>query len=141
LYETARTLESHFGRPQDIEWAIDEDNKLYILQSRLLIPVMASDQIIEPIVISKDVLLQGGATGCPGMAAGPTCICRDLQELTRFPEGGVLISRHASPKLSRVMPGCAAIITEIGSPYSHMAIIARNLIFPQLWTFRGLRDD
>lgn len=27
-------IEKHYGKPQDIEWAVDEDNKIYILQSR-----------------------------------------------------------------------------------------------------------
>jgi pyruvate,water dikinase len=34
LLALARTIEGHFGAPQDIEWAIDRDNKLFVLQSR-----------------------------------------------------------------------------------------------------------
>jgi len=30
----ARSIEDFYGRPQDIEWAIDGNGKLYILQSR-----------------------------------------------------------------------------------------------------------
>jgi pyruvate,water dikinase len=37
LTDQAKTIESHFGEPQDIEWAIEDDGtdtRLYILQSR-----------------------------------------------------------------------------------------------------------
>ncbi len=34
LVELARRVESHFGRPQDVEWAIDADGQLFVLQSR-----------------------------------------------------------------------------------------------------------
>jgi pyruvate, water dikinase len=34
LLELARRIESHFGSPQDVEWAIDADGELFVLQSR-----------------------------------------------------------------------------------------------------------
>ncbi len=34
LREVARRIEKHYGRPQDIEWAIDQQDRLRILQSR-----------------------------------------------------------------------------------------------------------
>ncbi|MDQ2649113.1 MAG: PEP-utilizing enzyme [Actinomycetota bacterium] len=34
LHELADTLAEHFGGPQDIEWAVDGDHELWVLQSR-----------------------------------------------------------------------------------------------------------
>jgi pyruvate,water dikinase len=34
LLELARRAEGHFGSPQDVEWAIDGDGELFVLQSR-----------------------------------------------------------------------------------------------------------
>jgi len=34
LKQSAEILESHFGGPQDIEWTIDDDGELFLLQSR-----------------------------------------------------------------------------------------------------------
>jgi pyruvate,water dikinase len=34
LLALARKIEDHFGTPQDIEWAIDRDGELFVLQSR-----------------------------------------------------------------------------------------------------------
>jgi phosphohistidine swiveling domain-containing protein len=41
----ARQVEAHFGRPQDIEWAIDLSGKLYLLQTR---PITALAQMPDP---------------------------------------------------------------------------------------------
>lgn len=34
LVELGKKIESHYGKPQDIEWAIDNEHKIWILQSR-----------------------------------------------------------------------------------------------------------
>jgi pyruvate,water dikinase len=34
LRDIARKVEHHYGRPQDIEWAIDRSGKIFVLQSR-----------------------------------------------------------------------------------------------------------
>jgi pyruvate,water dikinase len=34
LVAAGRRVEKHFGAPQDIEWALDQDGELFILQSR-----------------------------------------------------------------------------------------------------------
>jgi len=34
LREIARKVERHYGRPQDIEWAIDQSGEIHLLQSR-----------------------------------------------------------------------------------------------------------
>jgi pyruvate,water dikinase len=46
LLDLARRVEGHFGSPQDIEWAIDGDGELFVLQSRPVtgLPERASAQ-------------------------------------------------------------------------------------------------
>jgi pyruvate,water dikinase len=34
LAEVARKVEQHYGKPQDIEWALDQDGNILLLQSR-----------------------------------------------------------------------------------------------------------
>jgi pyruvate,water dikinase len=34
LRDLGRKIERHYGRPQDIEWAIDRNGKIFMLQSR-----------------------------------------------------------------------------------------------------------
>jgi pyruvate,water dikinase len=34
LRDIARKVERHYGKPQDIEWAVDRTGKIFLLQSR-----------------------------------------------------------------------------------------------------------
>ncbi len=52
LREAARLIEKHYGRPQDIEWAIDRGGALRILQSRP--ETVWSAQEAAPVSAAKD---------------------------------------------------------------------------------------
>lgn len=142
LRQAARSLERHFGSPQDIEWAIDNSGKMYILQSRPMVVarktrdnrgVQLNDPASEPI-------LSGGYVACPGVGAGPVYHVRNEADLERFPQGHVIVAHHSSPTFSRAMTRCAAIITEIGSPIGHMAILAREFGVPAIVGIDGVMD-
>ncbi|NLE90057.1 MAG: phosphoenolpyruvate synthase, partial [Dehalococcoidales bacterium] len=67
LANMGRLIEDHYGQPQDIEWA-RENNTFYIVQSR---PVTAlKESMEEEIEIDAPVLLTGDAAS-PGLASGP----------------------------------------------------------------------
>ena len=66
----ARDLEQHFGSPQDVEWAVTEDRRLFLLQSRPLRIARASVRTSEPVP-GYPVLLSGGEVACPGVGSGP----------------------------------------------------------------------
>jgi len=138
LVDAARRLESHFGRPQDIEWAIDPGGELYILQTRPMVaaPTLPRKAIrIEPE--GGAAILRGGHTACPGIGAGPVFVLRSDDDIGRCPPGSVLVARHSSPAYSRLMAGCRAIVTDVGSPIGHMAILAREFRVPAIV---GLED-
>ncbi|MFO7324952.1 MAG: PEP/pyruvate-binding domain-containing protein, partial [Pseudomonadota bacterium] len=52
LRETGRRIERHYGRPQDIEWALDQQGELRILQSRPETVWAARDA--APVAEAKD---------------------------------------------------------------------------------------
>ncbi len=56
----------------------------------------------------------------------------DLDDLKNFPEGGVLIAHKDSSQFIEVMARAAAIITEVGTPVSHMATLCREARVPCL---------
>jgi pyruvate,water dikinase len=137
LRQAARVIETHFGGPQDIEWALEQNDKLYILQCRPMgvMGPISTNGLASPE--PDDPLISGGITACPGIGAGPVSILRSDDDLDRFPIGGVLVAKHSSPKFSRVMTQCAAIITEKGSPSGHMAILAREFRVPTIVGMEG----
>jgi len=130
LTGAARRLEKEFGGPQDIEWAIDKDDRLFILQCRNMIALKPAQVQVPNIRFSADPLLEGGATACPGIGAGMVFQVHIDDDLERFPDHGVLVAPHSSPKFSVVMSRCAAIVTDQGSPIGHMAILSREYGIP-----------
>ncbi|MEO6078199.1 MAG: PEP/pyruvate-binding domain-containing protein [Steroidobacteraceae bacterium] len=56
LRDVARRIEKHYGRPQDIEWAIDQQHRLRILQSRP--ETVWSAKEAAPVAVAKDNPLQ-----------------------------------------------------------------------------------
>jgi pyruvate,water dikinase len=133
LVRWAAMLEAHFAHPQDVEWALDGNGQLWLLQSRRL-QVPAQKAADRPARTLKEypVLLDGGAVACRGVGAGPVVLVRRDEDLKDFPVGGVLVARHTSPKYVTVMSQAAAIITDAGSPTGHMAILAREFQVPTI---------
>ena len=137
LGAAARTLEAHFRSPQDVEWAIDDAGGLAILQTRPMVPIAADTVEDSTLTEGLTALLEGGAVACPGLGAGTVTPVHRDEDLRTFPRGGVLVARHSSPAFLQVMDRCAAIVTEVGSPTGHMAILARELGVPALVGLAG----
>ena len=133
-------LERHFQRPQDIEWALDSQDRLFILQSRPLRLGMAppaQDQDNKSAsapagIAGYTVLLSGGDTACPGVGCGIAHIVSRDEDLLTFPENGVLVAASSSPKFVMVMPKAQAIVTDAGSVTGHMASLTREFMVPAL---------
>jgi pyruvate,water dikinase len=133
LARLARDMEAFRGSPQDVEWAIDAKGRLYVLQSRpLSAPIEETAARAPSLRATQAPIAAGGQLACPGAAAGPVAVVRSEEEIDQFPEGAVLVARHSSPKFARVMDRCAAIVTEVGSPSGHMAILSREYRVPTL---------
>jgi pyruvate,water dikinase len=137
LYETARRLETHFGCPQDIEWAIDDESRLIILQARQMIRTRPPATLEPTSATGIEPILLGGEVACPGAACGPVFLVEKEEDLDTFPNGAVAVGLHSSPAFSKIMTRAAAIVTEIGSPIGHMAIIAREFGVPAIVGLKG----
>lgn len=132
-------LEKHFGSPQDIEWALDEQGRLVILQARPLRLEgrdMESRAVRSEIPAGAKVLVDGGEAACPGIGFGPAVHVRSEADIISFPDGGVLVAMHPSPQYVMVMSKAQAIIVDFGSPVSHMASLAREYMVPTILNTR-----
>nr|WP_231887783.1 PEP/pyruvate-binding domain-containing protein [Thermodesulfatator autotrophicus] len=135
LAKAGLLLERYFKRPQDIEWVIDTKGSLYILQSR---PLVISNKVLEerplPEIKQKyEVITEDkGFVAHGGIALGPVFLLQSLKDLDEFPEGAVLVARRDSSHFVKVMPKAAAILTDIGSPTSHMATLCREFRVPTI---------
>jgi pyruvate, water dikinase len=127
----ALKLEEHFQTPQDIEWALDQNNTLVILQTRPLRiegdrGAFFSTQRFD----AYPILVENGSVACPGVGCGPAHIIHSEEDLLSFPEGGVLVAAHSSPQYVIVMEKAQAIVTNSGSITGHMASVAREFKVP-----------
>ncbi len=117
-------LEEHYGKPQDIEFAIDRDG-VFIVQSRPITTVVReSTQEIE-----GNVLLSGLAAS-PGVASGIVKIVHSLDELSKVSKGSVLVTKMTNPDMVVAMAKASAIVTDEGGATSHAAIVSREMGIP-----------
>ncbi|MGA2193361.1 MAG: PEP/pyruvate-binding domain-containing protein, partial [Nitrospirota bacterium] len=111
VYELARlalSIEKHFRGPQDIEWAIDREGKIFILQSRPLKMPEARGQSREVTVDAPVIMKDKGTVVQKGTAAGEVFILRHEDELGNVPRGAVVVSAADSSKIVRIMPYISA---------------------------------
>ena len=132
LARQAMTIEKHYARPMDIEWAKDGVNgKLYIVQARPETVRSRDGQHIE-----RYRLTDRGAVLCEGrsignrIGAGPARVVRKLEDMHAVQAGDVLVTDMTDPDWEPVMKRAAAIVTNRGGRTCHAAIIARELGIP-----------
>jgi pyruvate,water dikinase len=135
LARIALTLEEHFQTPQDIEWSIDREGRIYILQSRPLKQLSRPqrEEGAAATAIDQPIILRGGEIASPGVAAGPACLVKSNLDLLTFPEGGVLVTALAHPGWATLLPRAAAVVTDRGSITGHLANVAREFGLPALF--------
>jgi pyruvate,water dikinase len=129
----ACTIEAHYGRPMDIEWAKDGlDGKLYIVQAR---PETVASQhsvtALESYVLEGrgEILTEGRSVG-ERIASGAVKRIENLTQLAEFKPGEVLVADTTTPDWEPVMKTAAAIVTNRGGRTCHASIIARELGIP-----------
>ena len=129
----ALTIEKHYGRPMDIEWAKDGvSGKLYIVQARPeTVKSRAKATQIERYHLLErgDVISEGRAIG-QKIGSGVARVVRSLADMNRVQPGDVLVADMTDPDWEPVMKRASAIVTNRGGRTCHAAIIARELGVP-----------
>lgn len=133
-------LEKHFGMPQDVEWALDEQSRIVILQSRpLRVDVLETGghKLPNKPIAGYPILLEGGEIGCAGIGYGPVVHVTTESDLASFPDGAVLVSTNSSPQFVMAMPKAKAILSDSGSIAGHMASLCREYMVPTLLNLKN----
>lgn len=130
LAKQAVIIEQHYGRPMDIEWAKDGDDKqLYIVQARPETVASQADANVKTSFKLKQagsVLTEGRAIG-QRIASGKVRKVLSLDEMNIVQQGDILVTDMTDPDWEPVMKRASAIITNRGGRTCHAAIIAREL--------------
>lgn len=129
----AVTVERHYGRAMDLEWAKDgSTGLLYLVQARPETVHASTGQTQLRRYHLKQAatpLLSGVAVGT-AIASGPVCLIRDPADIGRFRDGAILVASNTDPDWVPVMKRAAGIITDHGGSTSHAAIVSRELGVP-----------
>ncbi|GGB47315.1 phosphoenolpyruvate synthase [Oceanisphaera marina] len=133
LARQAVTIEQHYGRPMDIEWAKDGvDGQLYIVQARPETVRSRQDtNVLERFALAEqgEVIIEGRAIGHK-IGAGPAKVIASLEQMDDIKPGDVLVTDMTDPDWEPIMKRAAAIVTNRGGRTCHAAIIARELGIP-----------
>ena len=126
-------IEKHYGVPQDIEWAIDDRGKIFILQARP--ETVHGDRQetkvtgIREELMEKEVLVKGIGVS-PGQASGRVNILLKVKEIASFHPGDILVTEMTTPDWVPAMKIASAVVTNLGGKTCHAAIVSRELGVP-----------
>ena len=132
LARQALTIEQHYQRPMDIEWAKDGvDGRIYIVQARPETVQSRSGKVIERYELRQKgrVLTEGRSIGAR-IGAGNARVINSLSDMDKVQPGDVLVTDMTDPDWEPIMKRAAAIVTNRGGRTCHAAIIARELGVP-----------
>ena len=140
LAELAIKIERHYGRPQDIEWAIDRDlpfpDNVFIVQSRAETVWSLKAEAPQPLKTAAPTLavpLLKGLPASPGVAYGIAKVASSPEELASlFNKGDVLVTKMTNPDWVPYMRMASAIVTDDGGLTCHAAIVSRELGIPAI---------
>lgn len=133
LAKYAVAIESHYGVPMDIEWALDDDGQtIYIVQAR---PETVWAMKAQPKEGAKSMSgdkkrLLRGVPASPGLVAGNAHVILDVSSISEFQTGEILVSDMTSPDWAPAMRKSKAIVTNSGGRTCHAAIVSRELGIP-----------
>jgi pyruvate,water dikinase len=130
LAQWCYTIEQHYGRPMDIEWARDgQDQQLYIVQARPETVHSGRKKQVRKIYRLRQTgrLLTSGIGLGDAIASGKARILYDPQQGDQLMPGEILVTDITNPDWDPVLKKAAAIVTNKGGRTSHAAIVAREL--------------
>ncbi len=141
LAKWACEIEQHYSDrkgsdcPMDMEWAKDgRTGELFIVQARPeTVHSQRSVNALRRYHLRKrgTELLSGRSIG-DKIASGPVRLIGNVQELSKFQEGEVLVTDKTDPDWEPVMKRAAGIITNRGGRTCHAAIVSRELGLPAI---------
>jgi pyruvate,water dikinase len=131
----ALTIERHYGKPMDIEWAKDGiDGKIYIVQarpetvhSRKNVSVLRDYQLTG----KGNEIVRGEAVGSSIMV-GVARILASVKESGRLLPGEIVVTDTTTPDWDPILKKAGAIVTDKGGRTSHASIVARELGVPAI---------
>lgn len=135
LAKWSYTIEEHYKKPMDIEWAKDgKTNELFIVQARPETVHSQKDpyKIYEYRLMEKAESIATGEAIGSKLAVGIARKLKSSKEADKLQKGEIIVTDITSPDWDPILKKSAAIITNKGGRTSHAAIVARELGIPAI---------
>jgi len=129
-------IREHYGKRMDIEWAIGNNDKIYIVQARPeTVHSIKGDKeeifylIDNPQDLKKNnkLISSNGTAIGRKIAIGRLKIIEDINYAHLLEEGDILVTLETNPDWTSYMQNLNGVITERGGPTCHAAIVSREL--------------
>lgn len=132
LAEYGMRIENHYGIPQDIEWAMDQNGKIFILQARPETFHATGETIRrdENDEFAEGDILARGLGVSPGKVSGKAKIIMNVKNMSDFQKGQILVTEMTTPDWVPAMKIATAVVTNLGGKTCHAAIVSRELGVP-----------
>ncbi|MFX0058806.1 MAG: phosphoenolpyruvate synthase [Candidatus Hodarchaeota archaeon] len=136
LSEYAIKIRKHYNRPMDIEWALGNNGKIYIVQAR---PETVHSQkgdteeifylLEDPnkLIEEKYSIANSGTAIGRRIGYGKIKVIENINDAHLLDEGDILITEETNPDWTSYMQNLGGVITERGGPTCHAAIVSREL--------------
>jgi pyruvate,water dikinase len=135
LARWAVSIERHYGKPMDIEWAKDGNSgQLFIVQAR---PETVQSRREASALKTYEMtekgkrLLTGLSVG-DSIAAGPVCLIKSTTDIAQFQDNAILVTEMTDPDWVPIMKRARGIVTDHGGRTCHAAIVSRELGIPAI---------
>jgi phosphohistidine swiveling domain-containing protein len=126
IYDRYRALPPYpaiiLGRFDPFEWAADPRRRSDIYFTN------GSDQFMEAQISAGDVI--SGSPGSAGRVEGLVRRIDEPEQGDQLQEGEILVTAQTDIAWTLLFPRAAAVVTDVGAPLSHAAIVARELGIP-----------
>jgi pyruvate,water dikinase len=115
LARWAADIETHYGKPMDMEWARAGNGDLYILQAR---PETVESHRDRAVLVSyklrdKGTVLAEGASVGSAIVVGPVCHASSPAEVDNFPAGGILVTERTDPDWMPIMRKMSSLLNAV----------------------------
>ncbi len=132
LVSVSLKIEKILGGPQDIEWAIDKDGTVWILQARPLI-MEGPSQKRKFRTEHRRSLFKESLITSRGIVTGRVKKVRRRQDLDEtFDEPTILVMHRSLVDAAKVMSRVSGLLVDFGNPADHLSCVAREYGRPML---------
>lgn len=110
------------GRFDPFKWAADPERRRDIFDAHTVRPAGSATRDASNVIV--------GSPGSAGHVEGSVRILANPEEAPNLQPGEILVAVQTDIAWTLLFPRAAAIITDVGAPLSHAAIVARELGIP-----------